>query len=276
MKSKKDDNMEKKTYIRPQTCRNCGINGHLYKDCLHPIMSFGIICYTLDKDEIKYLMIQRKDSISFMEFIRGKYNTNEIDYISKLISSMTNNEKYMLLNKNFDDIWNYVWCQNNLSTFKHTNEYLESKQKFEYLSSNKIFNEINITNNDDIEQEWGFPKGRRKLKEDDMSCALRELYEETRLKEENIILKKDIDPFEELFYGTNNVLYKHTYYISKLLENNTQISIDKTCIEQMREIRALKWFSYDEVLQHIKKHNIERIEIFKEINKLIKNIEKKE
>ena len=70
----KDDEGERKHNNRPQTCRNCGINGHLYKDCVHPIMSFGIICYKVDDmKNIKFLMIQRKDSLSFMEFIRGKY-----------------------------------------------------------------------------------------------------------------------------------------------------------------------------------------------------------
>jgi hypothetical protein len=39
--------------------------------------------------EINFLMIQRKDSLSFMEFIRGKYNTNDIVYIKNLIHSMT-------------------------------------------------------------------------------------------------------------------------------------------------------------------------------------------
>ncbi len=47
MKKREDEN--KKQHFRPQTCRNCGVNGHLYKDCFHPIMSFVIICYKLLK-----------------------------------------------------------------------------------------------------------------------------------------------------------------------------------------------------------------------------------
>ena len=112
---------EKRQYIKPQTCRNCGINGHLYKDCIHPIMSFGVICYKIDDDNtIRYLMIQRKDSLSFMEFIRGKYNVTDFLYIRQLVSAMTLNEKNLLLKKQFDDIWNYAWYQNNVSNIKHT------------------------------------------------------------------------------------------------------------------------------------------------------------
>ena len=99
MKKKKDDEiiLEKKQYYRPQSCRNCGVNGHLYKDCPHPIMSLGIICFKIENDEIKFLMIQRKDSLSFMEFIRGKYDTQDIIYIKQLVSSMTLTEKNMIL-----------------------------------------------------------------------------------------------------------------------------------------------------------------------------------
>lgn len=275
-KKKEDEQCDKKQYFKPQSCRNCGINGHLYKDCPHPIMSFGLICYKVDNDEIKYLMIQRKDSLSFMEFIRGKYDITDINYVKKLLTGMTTNEKNMLIKKTFEDIWNYVWCQTS-TTIKHTKEFVESKQKFDNLIINNILQNIIKgleTNTNEIEQEWGFPKGRRKLKEDDIDCAIREFCEETRLKTYDIIIHSSILPFEEIFFGTNNVLYKHSYYVAKLVkEEESDLYVDPKCLEQVREVRALKWFKYDEVLLHIKKYNIERIEIFKQANNKILEIE---
>lgn len=274
---KKEEDTERKQCIRPQTCRNCGINGHLYKDCIHPIMSFGVICYDIDENnKIKYLMIQRKDSLSFMEFIRGKYITSDIVYIKQLISAMTSNEKLLIVNKSFDDIWNYAWYQSNSSNIKHTTEYIESKHKFEYLNNNNLIQNIlhSAHNIMDQEQEWGFPKGRRKLKENDLDCAIREFCEETRLISDDIEINNDIIPFEEIFFGTNNVLYKHTYYIAKIKNSDVPIFIDYNCIEQIREVRALMWFSFEEVLKHIKAYNIERHEIIKETDKIIKNYEK--
>lgn len=267
---------EKRQYIKPQTCRNCGINGHLYKDCIHPIMSFGIICYKIDEDKIKYIMIQRKDSLSFMEFIRGKYSVNDILYIRQLVSSMTLNEKNLLINKQFDEIWNYAWYQNSASNIKHTSEYIESKHKFEYLVTNNILSNIttNVMHVVDQEQEWGFPKGRRKLKESDIDCAVREFCEETRLTSDDIQIIDDILPFEEIFFGTNNVLYKHTYYIAKIKDKDIRIAVDENCVEQMREVRALNWFSYEEVLQRIKLYNIERHQIIQKTNSIILEYEK--
>jgi 8-oxo-dGTP pyrophosphatase MutT (NUDIX family) len=272
---KKDGDCEKKHYIRPQTCRNCGINGHLYKDCVRPIMSFGVICYKIDNGIIKYLMIQRKDSLSFMEFIRGKYNTNDIRYLKKLLNCMTSNERQLLRTKSFDEIWVYAWYQNNTTHIKQTAEYIDSKQKFDTLLVTNILKRLlenSFTTN--IEQEWGFPKGRRKLKERDFDCAVREFCEETRLKSEDIEVLDQVVPFEEIFFGTNNILYKHTYYLAKMKSMDKNVILDYNCVEQMREVRALKWFTYEETINHIKKHNVERQKIIENANSIILGFEK--
>jgi len=275
MKKKYDDNNKKNNYFRPQCCRNCGLNGHLYKDCPHPIMSFGIICYKIINNEIKYIMIQRKDSLSFMEFVRGKYNIEDDKYIIKLIEYMTDSEKKLLLTNSFEHIWNYTWCQINQGTFKHTKEYIESKNKFDIIITDSNIKNIlsvkNSNNNNESEQEWGFPKGRKKLKEADIDCAVREFCEETQLNNNDIEIDKNIIPFQEIFFGTNNILYKHVYYIAKIINDNAEIQLDNTCIEQIREIRSLKWFSNEEVLNHIKNHNTERIKIFKKAHSIINN-----
>ena len=53
-------------------CNNCGNYGHAYKDCRHPILSYGIILYN-DKSEV--IMVERKDTLSYIEFMRGKYKS---------------------------------------------------------------------------------------------------------------------------------------------------------------------------------------------------------
>ncbi len=271
MKNKEDDT-KRSGYFRPQICRNCGIIGHLYKDCLHPIMSFGIICYKIENGEIKYVMIQRKDSLSFMEFVRGKYNQNDFHYIKQLIDYMTENEKILLLENSFDTIWNYTWCQSSQNSFKHTKEYIESKSKFDYVINNINFVNILKSNNakcNYLEQEWGFPKGRKKIRESDIDCAVREFCEETQLYSDDIQINNDICPFQEIFFGTNNILYKHVYYVAKIVKEKSKIFLDNNCLEQIREVRDIRWLSYTDVISHIKYHNIERIEIFKKVHNII-------
>ena len=84
-------------------CNNCGIKGHMYKDCKFPIISCGNLIYRTDCEKPKILMIQRKDSLCYIEFIRGKYDTYNIKYIQILIDKCTKEEFSEL--KKLNDIY---------------------------------------------------------------------------------------------------------------------------------------------------------------------------
>ena len=83
-------------------CNNCGKNGHLYHQCKSPITSIGIITFTKIDNDIKFLMIRRKDTIGFVDFMRGRYPLNNLKYITDIIAIMTENEKELLKNQDFD------------------------------------------------------------------------------------------------------------------------------------------------------------------------------
>ena len=77
-------------------CGNCGNLGHTYKKCLLPITSCGVILYKKNEnytnkieDKYRFLLVQRKDTIAFIEFLRGKYRESDIKYIKKLLEMMT-------------------------------------------------------------------------------------------------------------------------------------------------------------------------------------------
>ena len=54
-------------------CNNCGKLGHISKNCDKPITSYGVILYNIDENNVhKIIMINRKDSLCYIEFIRGK------------------------------------------------------------------------------------------------------------------------------------------------------------------------------------------------------------
>ena len=73
-----------------QNCSNCGKNGHLFQQCKYPITSVGIIGFRKVNEEFEYLMIRRKDTIGYIEFIRGKYPLN-----NKLITRFFDKYKTM-------------------------------------------------------------------------------------------------------------------------------------------------------------------------------------
>ena len=108
-------------------CNNCGNYGHLYRNCRHPILSYGIILYNKEKETNQYriVLVERKDSLSYIEFIRGKYkNPLNYDYIQLLIGRMTEEEKGNLLKYDFDTLWKKLWIHIDTVNQRIQKEYL--------------------------------------------------------------------------------------------------------------------------------------------------------
>ena len=74
-------------------CNNCGKKGHMYKDCKLPVTSCGHIIFRDDGVEPKVLMIQRKDSLCYIDFLRGKYDMRDLKYIQVLIDKCSKTNK---------------------------------------------------------------------------------------------------------------------------------------------------------------------------------------
>lgn len=285
------NNNNKKEYKKTIECLNCGILGHTIKTCNYPITSYGVVCYYINnKKEIKYLLIQRKDSLCYIEFIRGKYDLTNLDFLCNIFKCITNKEKELIKHSDFDTLWNTLW--KNFNNIKFKKEYDNSKNKFNKLKEGYYFNNkfinldyiYNLTTNNNEESvynhnEWEFPKGRRNINEKNLYCAKREFEEETGIHKKNLqIMSKKT--FEEIYIAINKTRYRHIYYIGKYLinynYNNNTVSnnmFDPNNEEVIKEVRDIQWFTYEEVLDKLRNIYIERIEMFKRIHKEIKKIE---
>ena len=71
-----------------QFCNNCGKQGHVFNQCKLPTTSIGIVAFKKFEKINKYLMICRKDSLGFIEFLRGKYPLYNKNYIQSLINEL--------------------------------------------------------------------------------------------------------------------------------------------------------------------------------------------
>jgi 8-oxo-dGTP pyrophosphatase MutT (NUDIX family) len=285
-------------------CVNCGKVGHNIKECIEPVISYGVICIKLDKefqlytsliekyllnnlidldefnfvnlsniskieyykDKIKFLLIQRKHSFSYVEFIRGKYDDKNISEVSKILNLMTLEEIENIMTLEFGELWEQLWRK----TSKHKayqKEFELSKEKFEYIKSTyDLYSLIKI---DELYEtpEWGFPKGRRDKNEKNLDCAMREFKEETSIDSENYTILNRLGIVEENVIGTENTNYKLIYYLGLMLKD-----IEPIRDNQNYEIGDIKWLSFDELISKIRPYFDDKIKMIYKVFFLFINL----
>lgn len=292
----------KKKRHRNIYCVNCGEKGHVVKECNGPITSFGIMAFKIvnkpedEKEDYnselgnilkgikddkyiipqkadeniqkypktKFLMIQRKDTMGYIDFVRGKY-PEEHDAKNALLmtflNEMTKKEKKNLLTLSFDEIWRSLWL-NPESRF-YRNEYESAKKKYSKLDIKEL---VNMSTNSYDFTELSFAKGRRNMKETNIACAEREFLEETGYDKSSYDFIKHYPTIHEEFVGTNGVRYRHIYYLVKMKENIAPPRIDKTNIVQMGEVQNIGWFTVDECLSLIRPYDTAKKDVIRKVN----------
>ncbi len=285
---------------KPSICTNCGLQGHHFRNCTAPVTSYGIIGFRvkdpkwnpttelsktdsqltgIPADGLEILLIQRRDSIGYVEILRAKYKLTDLDYIKKQIQGITQEERNKLLNHTFQELWIGLWGSNSYETKQYKQEYEQAKLKFDSLqegfevegqriSLQTLFTEIPVLWDT---PEWGFPKGRRNTGESDYSCAIREFNEETNLNEHHYKILDNLEPLREEFYGNNGIRYCHIYYLA-LISSSVQIQMNKDNEYMSREVGGIGWFSLDAAATRIRSTNIEKRAILTRVSSVLHHL----
>lgn len=284
-------------------CLNCNKIGHHIKYCDEPIISYGIICFTIASlftitnkhienyfynkyldigeynyaninninmipnfyDKIKILLVRRKHSLNYIEFIRGKWEVT-MESVEKKFIHMTKYELEQIKTIPFETLWSDLWKETAKSKI-YMKEYNIAKLKFNQLKQHNFFNlldDMSITQY--TEPEWGFPKGRKNNMEGNLSCAVREFVEETNIDSNNLHLLERLNPMEEDFIGTNDKNYRHIYYLANS-EDECELSVDSNY-----EIGGIGWFTIPEALNLMRTYNEKRIQLIHQIYFFIINM----
>ena len=264
-------------------CNNCNKQGHLFHQCKLPVISFGIIAFRHSDAGLKFLMIRRKDSFGYIDFIRGKYPSNNIEQLRNIINEMSVFEKNQLLTQPFPVLCKELWGETNV---QYRSEEINSQKKFEMLKAGiTIDNETHtlrslIQNSPTRweETEWEFPKGRKNYQETDLDCALREFTEETGYSSNIIHIVENVMPYEEIFIGSNYKSYKHKYYLAHMPSEHfspeTTHYSDSSQPDHMQnyqktEVSKIAWKTYEECMQIIRPYNLEKKQLITNINKVL-------
>jgi 8-oxo-dGTP pyrophosphatase MutT (NUDIX family) len=241
-------------------CLNCGKFGHTNKKCWLPTNSYGCIVAKreIGSDITKYLLVQRRYSPEYFELLRGRYyaSTNNwsvggvqinYNYLVLLIGRLSDVERNYLMIHEFPYLWNRTWHWSSTGQ-----EYAECYERFNWLKYGKTFGchgHLTLSILFDripscsIEPEWEFPKGRRKIGENDQDCAVRECCEESSLSASDFTIARHIKPIQEHVNGVNGVKYCNNLYLAQLTNHNVELYYDPTHTDQNNEIRKIGWYT---------------------------------
>ena len=111
--------------------------------------------------------------------------------------------------------------------------------------------------------EWGFPKGRRLYHEKNFDCAVREFKEETGYNSEDYNVFQNVLPIKEVFRGTDEVLYKHIYFLSILN------SKEEPEINDINEVGNALWCTYDNCFDKIRSYHTEKKRLLNDVFRFI-------
>ena len=254
-------------------CNNCGLRGHPFRDCKEPILSCGIMLLR-DKtrtdmslptsaNTLEILMVRRKDSMSFAEFVRGKYDPTNADYVNTLLSNTSQVELKRLQTEDFGSIWAKMWGNSIIE--RRDQEFHEAREKFR-----RVKHVVDAAVTHYVEPEWGFPTGRRLRCETDQVCAEREFFEETNIVRSEYCIATGLE-LEETFRGTNNVPYRHKYFIALLRKPHDLHQVFTMSMRQ--EVSAIAWKSLDECAKLTRPQYVQRDALLRDLAAIVETVE---
>ena len=265
-------------------CYNCYQSRHIAKNCPLPVVSFGIVCYDPQYDTVKYLMVERKYSIAFVEFLMGKYYICDGEYIQKLFNRMTLFERCCIGKYEFKILWKRLWNMNGYHKKSLQREFWKASIKFYILKNGFICSQTQrhlqiqlfIENSDQNYKtpEWYFPKGKRVHEhEEPQDCAIREFKEETNISHIDIEVKNATNLFEEEHIAGNGKIYKVYFFIAKYTGGQNSHFLpqyihkqNRDFIQKNSEIGDMDWFTYDECIAKFRPYETEKLNLLNVIH----------
>lgn len=222
-------------------------------------------------------MIQRRDTLAYIEFIRGKYTPAVVaeadgggyaaaEDLRKLLEAMTQAEQDRICTHTFEHLWRKMWGDASRS---HRTNYDLSQAKFAQVQPH-LPALVARYRSRWTEAEWGFPKGRRNIGETDLQCAYREFQEETGLSREKVGLVLNMEPLTEVFFGTDAKHYAHKYYLG-MCDEGTEVCHDMRNPHMRREIGGIQWMKLDIALEKIRPASVEKRQVLLKVAGILKN-----
>lgn len=238
----------------------------VFKKPLSTKRSFGLACcrYNTKKNKMEMLMIRKRYTFYFVEFILGHYYPNDDKRFIYLFNRISADEKLEIESLNFSRMWYKVWLTDFSDTLRNIHNetreyqtYCRCKKKFENTflrdQGRRLKTLLNLSQNQD--SMWEIPKGRKNTpQEPELNCAKRETMEEVGITPVDYTIIPEIPPFE-MEYSNEKAKYINKYFIcieSSNINDSKKYRSPKPYIDyldkrQVSEVVEIKWMSLEEI-----------------------------
>jgi len=209
-------------------------------------ISAGIACCRYHKGQRQLLLVRKRYTYAFNDFVHGRYNSNCDSEIINILNQTTLEEKLEILSLNFNLLWHKIWLSDKPGI---NNVYFLARNKFQhtFLEDNGARLRKLIGRAKNSQLLWELPKGHRINKyESEIECAVREFEEETGIQKKHYFIYPQ---FRRVYsFIDANTKYVFIYYFA--LIKNEFIDICKTICQQKlvkiySEISDIQWASIE-------------------------------
>lgn len=205
-------------------------------------VSYGIACCRIKNGRPEILMICKRNTYAYRDFVHGNYNCKSATDMIKLFSEMTLEEKIEILSLNFGQMWYRAW----FNQIKGKN-YFISRAKFHQAFMEDGGRRLKhlISKSTNSKPIWEIPKGKKNRHESDIVCAMREFYEETGISKQ----KYKLFPLRQNTYTyiDAGIRYRNVYYAA--ICEDIAVGVNSVLQEQLYEISDCRWMNLDALRQ---------------------------
>lgn len=217
--------------------------------------SFGIILCRPVRDTLEVMLIQKRFTYAYFDFIhcRGNYSNKNKLYdqpLIELFNQMTVDELLIIYSLDYRQMWYRIWLS-------YENSFHSLKNKFEqlFLFDGGVTLKALIRKSIPVGKLiWEIPKGRKTSgKEPDLFCAIREVHEECYINKDQYTLLPNVS--KTVIYIHDQVKYVCKYYIAQMHER-TEAPIT---MDIKKEIQSSRWCTVEELRLIDNNNHLERL-----------------
>ena len=226
--------------------------------------SYGVACCRLNRNKLEVLVVHKRTTFSFVDFVLGHYRKGDDDKILYFLDHMSAEEKLDIWTLDFGRIWFRIWLVDPDSTLVGHEGLKLSEERYERY--NKCKNQFHdnfvrdrgekirqlLSRSTNLETLWELPKGRLENgQERPLNCAIREFQEETGISPMEYEILDGEESYRCAIRG-EKVEYRTSYYLavihsSSKWNNPKNIKMNYNNPHQISEVIGMQWMDLDKI-----------------------------